>query len=293
MCRVDRSEKYLESYPDVFADIYNVLLYGRDVIKPDRLVQGPTEAVYKAETGDMREQRRDTASYYINEDGIAALFGIENQAEIDKDMPIRVMGYDYASYRTQIDGGSRERYPVITIVLNFSDKRWMCPLSLRDALKQERLDNMENGDTGSCAFQDYGIYVYDVAYLPDEVIRQFRSDFRIVATFFSGKARGNYVPSEDEIEHVEAVLNLLRVFTNDERYGDIEADMIERKKRGEGVRMCTVIDTYMEKGRQQGYSQGIKQGGVIALTKIGYTPEEISAVLDMPVEDIEKLLDED
>lgn len=289
MCRMDRSEKYLESYPDVFADIYNVLLYGRDVIKPDRLVQGPTEAVYKAETGDMREQRRDTASYYMNEDGIAALLGIENQTEVDNDMPIRVMGYDYASYRTQIDGDGRERYPVITIVLNFGDKRRMCPLSLRDSLKQESFDDMDNGDIDSCALQDYEIYVYDVAYLPDEVIEQFKSDFRIVASFFSGKERGNYVPSEDEIEHVEAVLNLLRVFTNDERYGEIEADMIEKKKRGEGVRMCTVIDTYMEKGRQQ----GIKQGGVTALKKIGYTPEEISAVLDMPVEDIEKLLDEE
>ncbi len=56
---------------------------------------------------------------------------MENQSVTDYDMPVRVMGYDYSSYRSQIDAG-KNRYPVITVVLNFSDKKWNGPVHLKE-----------------------------------------------------------------------------------------------------------------------------------------------------------------
>ena len=122
MCRKDRNEKCLEAYPDVLADLYNVLVFGDKVIQPENLMPGPTEAIYKEDTGDLKESRRDVSQYYMDGGRISVLLCVENQTNVDKDMPIRVMGYDYTSYKAQLVNG-KERYPVITIVLNFDNKR--------------------------------------------------------------------------------------------------------------------------------------------------------------------------
>lgn len=138
----DRLTKKLEDYPDVFADILNVLLFGRDVIDPALLLDRPTESIYKAETSAWREQRRDTLKYFGDAGIILAECGLENQARKDAAMPVRVMGYDYASYRRQLDrqaaGGTWDDatllHPVITVVLNFSDRRWNSPKGLKEML---------------------------------------------------------------------------------------------------------------------------------------------------------------
>ena len=60
---------------------------------------------------------------------------------------------------------------------------------------------------------DYKIKVFNVAYLPVEVRKQFTSDFKIIADFFAEKNNPDYVPSKERITHVEAVLHLLKVIT--------------------------------------------------------------------------------
>lgn len=48
MAGKDLSEKKLEDYNDVFADILNTLLFKKDLILPSLLEDGPSESVYKA-----------------------------------------------------------------------------------------------------------------------------------------------------------------------------------------------------------------------------------------------------
>ncbi len=176
MAEKDKTEKKLEDYNDVFAEILNVLLFERNLIKQEQLINAPTESVYKAIDKKMRGQFRDTSKYYQNAGIIISSFGMENQSEIDNDMPIRVMGYDYSSYRSQIDAG-KDRYPVITVVLNFSDKRWNKPVNLKNLLAIP--EGMEN------FVQDYKINVFDIAFLPDETINKFKSTFKHVAHFLN------------------------------------------------------------------------------------------------------------
>ena len=65
------------------------------------------------------------------------------------------------------------------------------------------------------------INVFEIAYLSDEQLSCFHSDFRIVADYFVQMQRnGDYVPSKEQIRHVEAVLQLLRVMTGDATYED-------------------------------------------------------------------------
>lgn len=76
---------------------------------------------------------------------------------------------------------------------------------------------------------DYQIKVFEVAWLSEEQISHFRSDFRIVANFFVNKRKNkDYIPDDPtEIRHVDEVLKLLQVMTGDERY-----KQIFQKKKG-------------------------------------------------------------
>ncbi len=207
------------------------------------------ESIYKAMDGELRTQERDILKEYGGSRFMVTALGIENQSAIDKDMPIRVMGYDYAAYRNQIDT-SKKRVPVITIVLNFGDEEWESPLALKDIL--------DTPEIVEPYVQDYKIHVFNVAYLPKEVRNRFTSDFKIVADYFAERNNPNYQPGEEEIEHVEAVLELLRVFTCDERYAKIERDVIEKKRKGGKVTMCVVLDRAEAKGEKRGMQKGMQ-----------------------------------
>ena len=61
MAEKDISEKILESYNDVFADIVNVLLFdGEELMKPSELEDQAPRSAYKAD-GKLREVERDVA----------------------------------------------------------------------------------------------------------------------------------------------------------------------------------------------------------------------------------------
>ena len=83
---------------------------------------------------------------------------------------------------------------------------------------------------------DYQIKVFEVAWLSEEQIRRFRSDFRIVANFFVNKRKNkNYIPDDPtEIQHVDEVLKLLQVMTGDARYKRIFG------KKKEGVHLSLI-----------------------------------------------------
>ena len=62
-----------------------------------------------------------------------ALLGLENQTDPNLDMPFRIIGYDGAAYRTQlIDKKSKDRCPVLSIVLYFGNPRWSGPKSINE-----------------------------------------------------------------------------------------------------------------------------------------------------------------
>ena len=108
---------------------------------------------------------------------------------------------------------------------------------------------------------DYKIQIFEVAWLTEEQISHFRSDFKVVANFFVQKRKNrDYIPDDPtEIRHVDEVLKLLQVMTGDRRYEEIFS------KKKEGVHsMCDVAERLekmgIEKGLKQGIGEGIKQG---------------------------------
>ncbi len=218
----DMTSKKLEDYTDVFADILNVLLFHKNLLKPELLKSGPTESIYKTDVQTLNDQRRDTLKDYMDESRfLIASIGIENQSTIQKIMPIRIMGYDYGSYRQQLSDNVSFLRPVITIVLNFSMKRWTSGKSLHEILKIPK--------ELKPYVQDYKIYVFDIAFLDDDVINTFTSDFKAVARFFRQKRLNSKEMLYDQttITHVQEVLEMMSVFANDHTYQDIAPVLLE------------------------------------------------------------------
>lgn len=95
MNKKDITEKHLEDYNDVFADIVNVLLFqGKRLMREDDLENSPTRSMYKADDNELHETERDVSKVWKNTNIKIALCGFENQTEADKDMPLRIIGYD-------------------------------------------------------------------------------------------------------------------------------------------------------------------------------------------------------
>ena len=238
------TEKLLEEYNDVFADIYNVLLFEKNVIDEKRLRDGTTESVYKADTGEYRDQRRDVMKTYLDEYQMELAFvGIDNQTSVDRYIPVRVLGYDYGKYRRQVDENCFPLLPVITLVLNLSDKRWNGCKSLA------QITNIP--PELEPHFQDYRVKVIDVAFLDDAVIERFTSDFKLVAKFFKSRRLGTK-PWDDEtqIRHFTEFANFVSAFTSDSRYEDVKKDLENLKKKGEET-MCYMAQELFDKGERK------------------------------------------
>ena len=270
MGKKDRQEKLLEDYEDVFSDIFNVLLFNGSVIKKEYLRASGTVSLYKAENGDYREQLRDVLKEYNNEFLLNVGFlGIENQSSIDKYIPVRVMGYDYTNYRSQIDRKQFPILPVITIVLNFSEKPWDGTKSLIDIMKVP--------EEFKSYVQDYKVKVFDIAFLEDDIIENFTSDFKLVANFFKNKRLGRQDSfGTDEITHVQELIDFFAVFTNEKRYRKIKNKLTKMKKKGMVVRMCHIAQALEEEGIKKGMEQGVKQG-----VKQGIKQERINRIQSM------------
>ena len=194
MAEKDIAEKNLEAWNDVFADIANVLLFnGKRLIKEDELEADTKDSMFKADD-ELHEQERDVSKYWNGASETKArvriaLLGIENQTKYDKDMPLRVMGYDGASYRAELQ--QKVRYLVITLVLYFGKEPWGRNRSLYDVMDIPK--GLE-----SCV-SDYRINVFEIARMPEEAIEYFHSDFRIVADYFiRSRENPDYRPSDPE-----------------------------------------------------------------------------------------------
>ena len=78
MGQKDLAEKNLEDYPDVFADVINVLAYeGKAVVMEENLQAAPTETLYLSKKGKMRNQFHDVSKYVMKDGEIQMQYTLE------------------------------------------------------------------------------------------------------------------------------------------------------------------------------------------------------------------------
>ena len=90
MAQKDLSEKNLEYYPDVFADLINVLLYnGKQILTAVDLQPAPTETLYPGKSGVLRNQFQDVSKYEMKDSVIKVQYTIENETKMTRKMVLR------------------------------------------------------------------------------------------------------------------------------------------------------------------------------------------------------------
>ena len=255
MAEKDITERHLAGYNDVFADIVNgcfALVTGDRSFRPvapDELREAPTRTLYTSD-GQVREQERDVAKYWTTGGAVICLLGLENQTDIDPNMPLRVLGYEGADYRRQLAQAGMEPYPVVTFVLYFGTKRrW--PEHLRSLLG--RLKVREALRT---LLNDWRIHVIELAWLTDEELALFTGDFRFVLEVLRCIRLGEDIVLTDQvIEHVDAVLKLLAALTGERRLANLP-----NIKRGEPMTVRNIFADTWEHIRKEGFTQGRQEG---------------------------------
>ena len=261
MAEKDKVEKLLEDYPDVFADIINVLIYdGKQIVKPEELRTTNIQSQYKASDDVLHEEERDILKEWTKGKDYKVFFGIENQTTKDRKMPLRVIAYDGASYRSQmLKKNQKDFCKVITLVLHFGNRRWEGDKELQEIIKKQ------SGEEEW--FQNYKLNVVDIAYLTEKQIKMFRSDFGIIADYFVKRRKGyKTIENHQPIKHVDEVLKFMKIFAEDNRFLKLN---VKKDEKGE-VTMCTILDAVEQKGINKGKKLGYKNGQdeILKLVKI-------------------------
>ena len=268
----DIMEKTLETYNDVFADIVNVLLFdGEQVVKEDSLDDAIARYHYKADLGRLHEMERDALKYWKDSGIRIAFFGLENQTVAEKYMPLRCIGYDGAEYRRQLikeyktvndpDNGEEKKVsvrrtpcPVVTLVLYFGfEERWSEPVNLCGCIQvPERLKPFVN---------DYEMNLFELAFLPDETVGKFKSDFRFIVDYLvQMRKTGTYTGSDENIRHVHEVLELLSVVTNSSNI-----KYVLEHHESEVKTMKNAFDIFGDKKKMEGKIEGKLEGETVIL----------------------------
>lgn len=310
----DIAEKRLEEHNDVFADIFNNLLFdGQTILRKEELISLPTESHARNADGRLHENRRDVRKADKDHNVYRLICGIENQSGVDNTMPERVMGYDYAAYEAQIKAIMTENKeknrpaftkrihdgqklaPVVTAVLYWGDKGWSGPTRLHDMLEFPQ----ETEAVIRPLVPDYPMNLVEVKHIPKDVRKKLTSDFGLIAEYVARKQNPEHLEElmADKIhtiDHPEEFLELLSEVANDKQYREVAQKLQEEKE--EQVTMCVIADKLVSHGREQGLEQGIERGGLLlirSLIRDGRIQfEEGAKYLDMPADTLRmKLLE--
>ena len=274
----DITEKNLEAFNDVFADIVNVLLFkGKHLMKEKDLESATKDSMFKAD-GKIHEQERDVSKFWKNGEVRISILGFENQTVQDYNMPLRVIGYDGASYKMQVnDKDLKKKYPVATLVLYFgTEKKWTAPKNLLGCFKVP--------DELKPFVSDYKINVFNIAWLSKETVDMFQSDFKFVAQYFRAKRLNkNYIPTEEEIKHADELFKMFTALTGDKFFEMAYNEVISNKKGG--ITMCDIVQGFVQEGRDQGKAELVRK----MLDAKLVTEQQIADLLKISVKEVKKI----
>ena len=278
----DLAEKNLLQYKDVFSDIVNVNLFGgRCYVSAEELSREPGELITKAVSDDKLRQLQMDVPMKCKKDNINFFLCLENQSDKNNVMPVRDMGYQHAKYMEQIKeakesnrktgnypnpmtkelNDSQKLSPVITLVLNYSQKEWEKPRCLNDMLEFPE----DIGEELTKWIPEHPICIINLASQSETTIRQYQSDFKYIVRYLScGNDRKKldeyFQTTEFELDHPEAFLDWLSAVTNDRRYRKAKELIQETEGKGGRINMCVLLDMYEERGIEKGIAQGEARG---------------------------------
>ena len=277
MGQPDLSEKDLLRKNDVFADIVNTLLgHGRELVKAENLISAETESIHFNDASDELENLfRDSCKKDTKNGRIYAIYGVESQEQKDYTMPLRCMGYDYGSYKNQVEELLDKRKPetrksasfrkddriapVITLVLYYGSD-WEEPRAVLDLVDIPE----ELGQLG-IEIPDYKMNLIQLGELDERKLKEFQSDFQLLAAYVRyqkepDKLRGFVKNYNHKLKHPKETQLALAAVTKDKRYLELKRrendDENEEKEESE---VCEVYDMLVKEGMEMAMEQAMEK----------------------------------
>ena len=100
---------------DISSGLINAIYAnGESVVKAEELIDAPLNSTYPSIDGRLRNLTRDVLKMCVrSDDCLECFFGFELQSEPEAFMPVRLLGYNGATYRDQLDNETlRTRYNI-------------------------------------------------------------------------------------------------------------------------------------------------------------------------------------
>ncbi|MDE7446226.1 MAG: Rpn family recombination-promoting nuclease/putative transposase [Lachnospiraceae bacterium] len=240
----DTVEKEFIAFPDIAADVINVLLYqGKEVVKAENLLAGPTETIYQG-WKKQRSQYEDLCKYELADGRVNIMYLIANQSRTDGKMLLRKAGYTGGVYREQYEKKTQGIFPVIEFVLYWGIPRWRSSCNTQRLFRGRKLV-----DEAWKYIDELQLHVFEMRHLTKETRALFHSDMRIVVDYL---AEGNRYRSEKKIVHKAALIRMIKVLSGEMDTENIEEWMEELGIREEDeVTVCELFDQYVRQGENR------------------------------------------
>ena len=269
----DLAEKNLLQYKDVFSDIVNVNLFGgRHYISANELSREPGELITKSSSDNkLKQLQMDVPMKCIKKYNTRFFVCLENQSDINNIMPVRDMGYQHAKYMEQVrtikeTNRQQQTYPspitkgihdtqkldpVITLVLNYSQKEWKKPKQLQDVLNIP--DDMRK--EFEKWISPHSIGIINLANQSESTMQMYHSDFKYIVRYLSNdkeKLESFFRTTDFKLDHPEAFSDWLVAVANDDRYIKAKQLIDKQNEKGGHINMCVLLDMYEERGEARG-----------------------------------------
>ncbi len=279
----------LEEYPEVFADIVNVFIFGgKKVVKPEELSDIPTLT-----------QKRNKFEHQVNKVWKAghlrfSYLAFERAVDFNRHIPLRSIGCDGGLYEDELKTAKSvsELYPVINIALYLGyEKHWNAPLTLNSCFHMPK--NLQP------YVSDYKTNLFEVAWLDEKTTSKFQSDFRFIVEYCTqAQKKVIWEPMYGEADHINEIFELLYDMTDDERFLIV---LEEPRLGGNSTMPSVVLDRIEYRGMMLGRDDGLTTGkeygkedlARLLLQKGKVTVEDIQEVTGWKKNKIEELLQDD
>lgn len=271
-----------------FADLFNAVLFdGKPVIHPNELKDSDTEESSILEHKEFAESLKASRDIIkirkkLTVVGIElVLLGLENQEHIHYAMPMRLMGYDYGSYKKQYeqnasnykvhDGLTDDEFlskmkktdkfmPVITIVVYYGERSWDGAKCLHEMLHipEEWKPFVNNYKMLLVEAKDNNLKLHNINNQDLFNLLEILLDTTLPTN--TAKERAMQYGKEHQTEK-EVVMTVAGA-TN----CTLDYNAFARKGDGD---MCSVFEATRLEGVEQGIAQGIEQGNAKGIIEMG------------------------
>jgi hypothetical protein len=283
----DTSEKIFFADNANFAELFNKTLFVKHPISPDSLSDADTNisAVFRDESNVTGMQRLQDVVKNMSDIANLFLLALENQSDINYQMPLRVLEGITLHLRSQVSRLNMERKssseklsgaeytsgfkktdrikPMIVLVVYYGEKPWDGPTRLSDMY--------ENYDD---AFSDYMIdfkmNFLDVRRMSDEQLNTFSGEVKGVLGFTKKSADKEellkFVSDNNEVfsDLSQEAADMITAVTN---MDDVRELFDNSRTEEGGYNMCKALEDLKRDCKAEGEAKGRAEGEAVGIEK--------------------------